>query len=163
MQAIFDRDLTHDGDESAGGIASRAAIAREALRAVPDILVHLLVDQLDIFAGHRLGDFTRAEIIEAGGGTGSHADTALITPFEVVMKADIFGDLGEELLFLFIRYFSVFMRNLGQWSTSKWAGRDPIYRVPKALERDYCISLQRHIVKCGAADHFHTIDQILVT
>ena len=58
------------------------------------------------------------------------------------MKADIFGDLGEEPLFLFIRDVSVFYGNLGQRSTSMGADSTSQSNfVLQASEGDNCVCL----------------------
>jgi hypothetical protein len=72
------------------------------LRAIPDILIDLVVEQFDILAGQSLGYFAWAKVVEAGRRASSHAHTTFVATVKVVSKAGIRLNLQEEPLFLAI-------------------------------------------------------------
>src|SRR5207244_6215776 len=83
-------------------VAPGTAHAGEALGALPDVFLHLLVDQLDILPTHRLGDAPGAEVVEAGRGAGGHTDPALVAAVEVVGKAHVGLHQAEQPLLLLV-------------------------------------------------------------
>src|SRR3990172_2238235 len=106
-QAVVDRDLAHDRDEAARVVAARAAGAREALRAVPDVVVELLVEHRQVLAGRGLGDLAGREVVETGRRAGGHADTALVAAVEVALEPGIGLDLAEQARLLLDRDIGV--------------------------------------------------------
>ena len=106
-ETVADSHLPHDRDDPARIVAPRAPQAREALGALPDVLLHLLVDEFDVLARGRLGDAPGAEVVELCRGAYPDAYSALVTAKEVVRKTDVTSHLLEQLGFGLVRHFGV--------------------------------------------------------
>jgi hypothetical protein len=71
----------------------------EGLGTLPDVLLHLLVEEFHVLPTGGLGDPARAEVVEAGRRTNGHAHPALVAAVEIVGKADVGLNLAEQVLF----------------------------------------------------------------
>ena len=104
FHAVLDRGLAHHHDEAARRIAERAARgAGVALRAGPDLLLHRVVDALEILRPEQLDDLARAEIVVMRRRAGRGADAAIQAAVQLVIEAQIGLDVREDRLELLAR------------------------------------------------------------
>ena len=67
--------------------------------AIPDVVVHLLVEQFHVLPPGRLGDLARRKIIEAGRRTRGHANATLVAPVQILVVSGVGHDLADQALF----------------------------------------------------------------
>src|SRR5690606_15753868 len=67
-----------------------------ALGAGPDLLLHRVVDALEVLGPQQLDDLARAEVVVMCGGTGRGADAAVEAAVELVVVAEIRLDVLED-------------------------------------------------------------------
>src|SRR5581483_2804506 len=89
----------HDQDDPARVVASGTAQTGEALGTLPDVLLHLLVEEFHVLPAGRLGDAARAEVVEAGRRADGHADPAVVAAVQVVGEAGVGLHLAEQVRF----------------------------------------------------------------
>ena len=105
LHLMLDRHLAHQHDQAARRIVERAARgAGVALRAGPDLLLHGIVDALEVLRPQQLHDLARREVVVVRRRAGGGADAAVEAAVQLVVEAHVRLQVVEDRLELGARH-----------------------------------------------------------